>query len=64
MHNLLDCSKNYKKTTGSLWNYYKDEPNSGVDGGINYSITGSIKSFDNKANFIENCVTQDNLTKK
>ena len=27
MHNLLEYSKNYEKTTGSLWNYYKDEPN-------------------------------------
>ena len=26
MYNLLKYSKNYKKTTGSLWNYYKDEP--------------------------------------
>ena len=26
MYNLLKYSKNYKKTTGSLWNYYRDEP--------------------------------------
>ena len=26
MYNLLECSKNYRKTTGSLWNYYRDEP--------------------------------------
>ena len=26
MYNLLECSKNYKKTTASLWNYYRDEP--------------------------------------
>ena len=25
MYNLLDYSKNYSKTTGSLWNYYRDE---------------------------------------
>ena len=25
MYNLLEFSKNYKKTTGSLWNYYRDE---------------------------------------
>ena len=23
MYNLLEYSKNYKKTTGSLWNYYE-----------------------------------------
>ena len=26
MYNLLEYSKNYKKTTGSLWNYYRDQP--------------------------------------
>ena len=36
MYDLLEYSKNYKKTTGSLWNYYRDEPNSGINGGINY----------------------------
>ena len=25
MYNLLEYSKNYSKTTGSLWNYYRDE---------------------------------------
>ena len=25
MYNLLEYSKNYKKTTGSLWDYYRDE---------------------------------------
>ena len=45
-----------------MWNYYRDEPNSGVDGHINYSIVGS-KSFDYKANFIEADVTQNSLIK-
>ena len=26
MYNLLKYSKNYRKTTDSLWNYYRDEP--------------------------------------
>ena len=26
MYNLIGYSKNYRKTTGSLWNYYQDEP--------------------------------------
>ena len=26
MYNLLEYSKNYRKRTGSLWNYYRDEP--------------------------------------
>ena len=50
MHNLIEYSKNYKKTAGSLRNYYRDEPNSGLTGdnnNINYSIKDS-KSFDYK----------------
>ena len=62
MYNLLEYSKNYRKTTGSLWNYFSDKPNSVVDGGINYSIMDS-KSFEYKANFTKGSVTQDDLTK-
>ena len=40
---FTEYSNNYRKTTGSLWNYYRDEPNSGAVGNINYS-----KSFDYK----------------
>ena len=45
-----------------MWNYYSDEPNSGTNNSITYSILGS-KSFDYKANFIEDGVTHNNLTK-
>ena len=27
MNNLIEYSKNYRKTTGSLWNYYRVKPN-------------------------------------
>ena len=47
MYNLIQYNKNYRKTTGSLWNYYRDERNSGAVGNINYSIKNS-KSFDYK----------------
>ena len=63
MYNLLEYSKNYKKTTGSLWNYYRDEPSSViVANNITHSILNS-ESFDYKASFMENGVTHDNLTK-
>ena len=29
-YNLFEYSKNYRKTTGSLWNYYRDEPSDPV----------------------------------
>ena len=47
MYNLLEYSKNYRKTTGSLWNYYRDEPDTGAEGNINYSIKNS-KRFNYK----------------
>ena len=62
MYNLPEYSKNYKKTTGSLRNYYRDEPSSGTDANIIHSILNS-GSFDCKANFMENDVAQNNLTK-
>ena len=42
MYSLLEYSKNYRKTTGSLWNYYRDEPNSSTDDdNITHSILNS-----------------------
>ena len=31
MYNLLYHSKKFRKTTGSFWNYYRDEANSRYD---------------------------------
>ena len=47
MYNLIGCSKNYQNTSESLWNYYRDEPNSGAVRNIHYSIKNS-KPFDYK----------------
>ena len=43
MYNLLEYSKNYRKNTGSLFNYYRDEPNSSGEGDGNNRINYSIK---------------------
>ena len=61
MYNLLEYSKNYRKTTESLFNYYRDEQNSGAEGNINYSIKDS-KSFDCKTSIIGEL--EDNNTEK
>ena len=46
-----------------MWYYYRDEPISGTDNNkINDSILNS-DSIDYKANFMENGVTNSNLTK-
>ena len=39
MYNLIKYSDNYSKTSGSLWQYYKDEPNDNL---------GNSKSFKSK----------------
>ena len=63
MYNFFGYSKNYKNTTGTLRNYYRDEPSSSGDANnITHSILNS-ESFDYKANFMENGVTHNNLTK-
>ena len=51
MYNLIKCSKNYRKTTGSLWNYYRDEPNT--------DITKS-PSFKDNNNLVEKTPNNDN----
>ena len=58
MYNLLEYSKNYRKTTGSLWNYYRDEPSNPLSSnsksfkyktsitGITYNIGVGEAGFD------------------
>ena len=46
MYNLLEYSKNYRKITGSLWNYYRDEP---ID-----PLSSDSKSFKYKASITGN----------
>ena len=58
MYNLLYYSKNNRKTTG-LWNYYRDEPNTGAEGGINYSIKDS-ESFNYKTGIVEKLENNEN----
>ena len=59
----MNTVKISKKTTDSLWNCYWDEPSSGTDANnIIHSILNS-EPFDYKANFMENGVTQNSLTK-
>ena len=55
MYNLLEYSKNYEKTSGSLFNYYRDEPKEHATGAGNNAINISIrnsKSFDYKTEII------------
>ena len=59
MYNLLEYNKNYEKTSGSLFNYYRDEPKEHTigdgDNAINISIRGS-NSFDYKTKIVGSLV--------
>ena len=46
MYNLLEYSKNYRKTTGSLWNCYRFEPSS--------PLSSNSESFEYKTSFTGN----------
>ena len=60
MYNLLEYGKNYEKTSGSLFNYYRDEPKKDEipdnNGAINISIRNS-KSFDYKTKIVGTLAT-------
>ena len=65
MYCLLYYSKNYRKRTGSFWNYYRDEPNSGYNNNardrIFYPIQDS-KSFHYKTKLVSKLsVNEDDL---
>ena len=49
MYNLLEYSKNYRKTTGSLWNYYRDEPNNPPATDYNVDPITNSESFKYKS---------------
>ena len=61
MYNLLEYSKSYRKTTGSLWNYYRDEPSNPLSSNsesfkYKTSITGNTYNVDEK-------ITDDDVMK-
>ena len=49
MHNLLEYSKNYRKTTRSLWNYYRDKPNDFPANNFNANPIAYFESFKYKS---------------
>ena len=49
MYNLIEYSKNYRNTTGSLWNYYKDDPNDFPANNYNANPITNSESFKYKS---------------
>ena len=50
MYNLIEYSDNYSTTSGSLWQYYKDEPNNNL---------ADSESFKSKVKITENTPADD-----
>ena len=52
MYNLIEYSNNYAKTTGSLWKYFRDEPNHNLANSESFKskikITGKTRNNDNE----------------
>ena len=44
MYNLLEYCKNYRKTTGNIWNYYRDETSN--------SLSSDSESFKQKTSIV------------
>ena len=51
MYNLLEYSKNYKKTTESSWNYYRDQPS--------HPLSTNSESFKYKTSITRNTYNVD-----
>ena len=58
MYNLIEYSDNYSVTSGSLWNFKRDQ----IDNNANVTNDNSAPSFKYKSNLIGN--TETNGTKK
>ena len=52
MYNLIEYSDNYAKTSGSLWQFYRDEPNNNLANSESFKfkvkITGKTPAADNE----------------
>ena len=52
MYNLIECSDNYSKKFGCLWQYYGDEPNDNL---------ADFESFKSKVNITGNTPKNGNI---
>ena len=54
MYNLIEYNDNYSKTSGSLWQYYKDDPNDNITDSESFKfkveITGKTSDDGNTKN--------------
>ena len=61
MYNLIEYSKNYRKTAGSLWNCSRDEPNNHPAGNYNVDLITNFASFKYKSSIIRKTPNNSNV---
>ena len=54
MYNLIEYSDNYAKTTGSLWQYFRDEPNDDIEDSESFKSKIKITRKTNNNNNVKN----------
>ena len=60
MYNLIEYSKNYRKTTGILWNYYRYEDNNSPADNYNADPITNSALFKYKSNITGKTPNNDN----
>ena len=60
MYNLIECSKNYRKTASSLWNYYIDQPNNSSADNFNADPITNSALFKYQSSIIWKTPNNDN----
>ena len=59
LHNLIECSDNYEQSSGSLWQYKRDEQNMTAAGNIDNINANDSSSFKYKSNLLKGLTTKD-----
>ena len=59
LYNLIEYSDNYEQSSGSLWQYKRDEQNMNAAGNINNVNTNDPSSFKYKSGLLEGLTTRD-----
>ena len=60
MYNLIESSETYRKITGSLWHYYRDEPNNLLVDNYNADSMTNSASFKYESNITGKTPENDN----
>ena len=52
MYNVIECSNNYLRTSGSLWQYHKDDPNGNMTNSESFKFKSRLNNSTNNAGIL------------